>query len=94
MGIVFALSFCPVSAALFFGSLFSLAVKHQSMVIMPSVYGIGTAIPVLVFAFIIAFSANTIGKVFDAVTVFEKWARNSTAVVFILAGLYLIFMKT
>ncbi len=94
MGIVFALSFCPVSAALFFGSLFSLAIKHQSMVVIPSVYGIGTAIPVLAFAFIIAFSANIIGRVFNALTVFEKWARNATGIVFILAGLYLVFVKT
>jgi cytochrome c-type biogenesis protein len=94
MGIVFALSFCPVSAALFFGSLFSLAIKHQSMVILPSVYGIGTAIPVIAFAFILAFSANTIGRAFNALTVFEKWARNATGIVFILAGLYLVFMKT
>ena len=94
MGIVFALSFCPVSAALFFGSLFSLAIKHQSMVVLPSVYGIGTAIPVLAFAFILAFSANIIGRVFNALTVFEKWARSATGIVFILAGLYLVFMKT
>jgi cytochrome c-type biogenesis protein len=83
MGIVFALSFCPVSAALFFGSLFSLAIKHQSMVILPSFYGIGTAIPVLAFAFILAFSANIIGRVFSALTLFEKWARKATGIIFI-----------
>ncbi len=94
MGIIFALSFCPVSAALFFGSLFSLAIKHQSMVLLPSVYGIGTAIPVLAFAFIIAFSANTIGRVFDTLKIFEKCARNATGIIFILAGLYLVFTKT
>jgi cytochrome c-type biogenesis protein len=93
MGVVFALSFCPISAALFFGSLFSLAIKHQSMVILPSVYGIGTALPVLVFAFVIAFSANTIGKVFNTLKVFEKWARIATGIIFILAGLYLFFMN-
>lgn len=94
MGIVFALSFCPVSAALFFGSLFSLAIKQQSMVVLPAIYGIGTAIPVLAFAFILAFSANAIGRVFNILTVFEKWARNATGAIFILAGLYLVFMKT
>jgi len=93
MGIIFALSFCPVSAALFFGSLFSLAIKHQSMVVMPSVYGIGTAIPVLFFAFIIAFSANTIGRIFNTLKIFEKWTRIATGIIFICAGLYLIFMK-
>jgi threonine/homoserine/homoserine lactone efflux protein len=64
------------------------------MVVIPSVYGIGTAIPVLAFAFIIAFSANVIGRVFNALTVFEKWARNATGIIFILAGLYLVVMKT
>lgn len=93
MGFIFALSFCPVSAALFFGSLFSLAIKHQSMVVLPSVYGIGTAIPVLAFAFIFAFSANTIGRVFNTLIVFEKWARNATGIIFILAGLYLVFIN-
>jgi len=93
LGIIFAVSFCPVSAALFFGSLFSLAIKHHSMVILPSIYGIGTAIPVLIFAFIIAFSANIIGRVFNALTVFEEWARNTTGIIFICAGLYLIFVK-
>jgi cytochrome c biogenesis protein CcdA len=93
MGIIFAISFCPISAALFFGSLFSLAIKNQSMVIIPSVYGIGTALPVLVFAFIIAFSVNRIGRIFDALKVFEKWARISTGMIFILAGLYLVLIR-
>ena len=89
MGVVFALSFCPISAGLFFGSLFSLAMKHGSTILLPSLYGIGTAIPVLVFAFLLAFSANLVGKTFQKLTVFEIWARRITGLVFILAGGYL-----
>ncbi len=89
MGIIFALSFCPVSAGLFFGSLFSLAMQHRSPLLFPSLYGIGTAIPVLGFAFLLAFSANLVGKVFQKMTSFERWARRITAVICILAGLYL-----
>lgn len=88
LGIIFALSFCPISAALFFGSLFSLAVAHGSKIIMPSLFGIGTAIPVLAFAFLIAFSTHLVGKVYEKITAFELWARRGTAVVFILAGIY------
>lgn len=88
LGIVFALAFCPVSAALFFGSLFSLAITHHSRFIMPSLYGIGTAIPVLGFAFLLAFSTQLIGKAYPKVALFEVWARKITAVVFILAGIY------
>lgn len=89
LGVIFALSFCPPSAALFFGSLFSIAVKHGSRIIIPSIYGIGTALPVIIFAFIIAFATNQVGKVFNKLTIFEKWARRITAVVFIIAGIYL-----
>jgi cytochrome c biogenesis protein CcdA len=90
LGIVFALTFCPLSAALFFGSLIPLAVDGKSAVLMPSVYGIGTALPVIAFALVMAFSVKSIGKVFDKLTQMEKWARKLTAVVFIGAGIYLL----
>jgi len=89
MGILFALSFCPISAGLFFGSLFSLAMQRGSIILLPSLYGAGTALPVLVFAFLLAFSANLVGKTFHKLTIFERWARRITGVVVILAGLYI-----
>ncbi len=92
LGVIFALSFCPVSAALFFGSLFSLALKHESGVVLPSIYGIGTAIPVLGFAILMGVSASMVSKACNKVAVFEIWARRITAVVFILAGLYYFYI--
>lgn len=88
LGFLFALSFCPVSAALFFGSLIPLAVDHQSSVMMPIVYGVGTALPVVVFAVLIALGAKWVGTAFNKISVFEKWARRITAVAFILVGIY------
>lgn len=88
LGLLFALSFCPVSAALFFGSLIPLAVDHQSSIIMPTVYGIGTALPVVAFAILIALGTRFVGSVFNKIGVFEKWARRITAIVFILIGAY------
>jgi threonine/homoserine/homoserine lactone efflux protein len=90
LGIIFALTFCPLSAALFFGSLIPLAIDGKSAVLMPSVYGLGTALPVIAFAFVMAFGVKSIGRVFDKLTQIEKWARKLTAVVFIGAGLYLL----
>ena len=89
MGIIFALSFCPISAGLFFGSLFGLAMQRGSVVILPSLYGVGTALPVIAFAFLLAFSANRIGKVFDKLSAFEHWARRITGIIMIVAGVYL-----
>ena len=90
LGIFFALTFCPLSAALFFGSLIPLAIDGKSAVLMPSVYGLGTALPVIAFAFVMAFGVKSIGRVFDKLTLIEKWVRKLTAVVFIGAGLYLL----
>ena len=94
LGLVFALTFCPVSAALFFGSLIPLAVKHESSVLLPSLYGIGTALPVVVFSVILAFAANRLSKAFNVLTVIERWMRRVTAVVFIGVGGYycLVFL--
>lgn len=88
LGILFALSFCPVSAALFFGSLIPLSIKYDSNFIFPSLYGIGTALPVVAFAVILAFSAKTVGKVFNRITQVEYWSRMTTGVLFELIGIY------
>jgi len=88
LGFLFALSFCPVSAALFFGSLIPLAVKHESHFLMPVLYGIGTALPVFVFAILIAMGTRFVGTVFNRLTQFEIWARRLTGVIFILVGIY------
>ncbi len=90
LGIIFALTFCPPSAAIFFGSLFGLAMKHGSRFVIPATYGIGTALPVIVFAILLAFATNLVGKAFNKLTVFEKWARRITAVIFIIAGIYCV----
>jgi len=89
LGIIFALSFCPVSAALFFGSLIPLAVSRQSFILLPSLYGIGTGLPVLGFAILFAVSTKSVGVLFNRLTVFERWARLATGVIFIGVGIYL-----
>jgi len=88
LGIVFALTFCPVSAGLFFGSLVPLAADRGSPLLLPTLFGIGTALPVAVFAILPAVGAGWLAKALDRVQVFEIWARRITAVVFIGVGVY------
>lgn len=88
LGILFALSFCPMSAALFFGSLVPLAASGGSIVLMPSLYGIGTGLPVLLFAVLLANGIRSLGTMFRILTGIELWARRITGVVFILVGVY------
>lgn len=90
LGVIFALSFCPVSAALFFGSLISLAVEYHSKLIIPTMYGIGTGLPVVIFAIVIAFSMHKLGEIYHNITAFETWFRKITGTIFIIAGIYFI----
>lgn len=88
LGVLFALSFCPVSAGLFFAGLIPLAIKAESRLLVPTLYGFGTALPVLVFAFLIAFSVERMGKAFDRLSQVEKWIRAAVGVLFIVVGVY------
>ena len=88
LGIVFALTFCPTSAALFFGSLVPLSLKVNSSVVLPAVYGVGTALPVMIFAVILATSAQSVGKAYNVLAKIEWWARMLTGVIFVIVGLY------
>ncbi|MDY6863854.1 MAG: aromatic aminobenezylarsenical efflux permease ArsG family transporter [Thermodesulfobacteriota bacterium] len=90
LGILFALAFCPVSAAIFFGSLIPLSLKNESRIILPFIYGIGTGLPVLMFAVLIAISIKNIERVFKRVTIIEFWTRRVTGTIFILIGIYYI----
>lgn len=89
LGVLFALSFCPISAALFFGSLIPLAVAHESGILLPSVYGVGTGLPVMVMAVVVMLGARSLATMFNRLTAFERWARRITGVIFIGVGIYL-----
>lgn len=90
LGIVLALTFCPVSAALFFGSLIPLSVQHHSTLLFPAVYGIGTGLPVVVFAVLIAMGTQWVGRAFNRLTVFDRWARRITGIIFIAVGVHYV----
>jgi len=89
MGILFALSFCPVSAALFFGSLIPLAVRYESALALPALYGVGTGLPVIVFAWMLAAGARSLGAALDRLAQVERYARLATGGVFLAAGIYM-----
>jgi len=88
LGILFALAFCPVSAALFFGGLIPLAVKAQSGIGLPLIYGIGTGLPVLLFAFLVAAGTQYINNLYYRITKVEFYTKKVTGMIFIVIGIY------
>jgi cytochrome c-type biogenesis protein len=90
LGMLFALSFCPISAGLFFGSLIPLSVSSGSRIVVPALFGVGTGLPVVVFAILLGLGVRQLGQVFQALTRVERWARLSTGTVFIVIGVYFV----
>jgi len=88
LGAIFALAFCPVSAALFFGSLIPLALNSKAGILLPFIYGIGTGLPVLMFAIAIALGVTSMSHWFHKITKTEYYTRRITGIIFILVGLY------
>ncbi|MBN2474097.1 MAG: sulfite exporter TauE/SafE family protein [Pirellulales bacterium] len=109
LGVLFAVSFCPTSAAWFFGLLALVfgaeaeavtamlakigivlpeATLPGSVVVLPLIYGIGTAVPVLLVAFLLAYSAQSVGRTYNLLSKVEWWARMTTGWIFILLGVF------
>ena len=89
LGFLFALTFCPISAALFFGGVIPLSLEFKSRLILPLFFGIGTAAPVIGFAVIIAYSTRFAGIFFNKLSAAERWLRRITGGIFVFVGVYL-----
>ena len=88
LGMMFALAFCPYSGVMFFGVLVPLTFKSVGGLLLPPLFALGTGLPVITFAVLLAFSMQAVGKVFSAVQKIEKWLRYGVASIFILTGIY------
>jgi cytochrome c-type biogenesis protein len=90
LGIVFALAFCPYSGVLYFGMLVPLTVSSASGLYLPLVFAIATGIPVIIIAWVLAYTVSGIGGLYHKIKIFELWFRRVTAIVFIIVGIYYI----
>ncbi len=88
LGVVFALAFCPYSGVLYFGMLIPMTISSASGLILPPIFAIATGIPVIIFAYIIAYTISGIGKAYNSIKAFELWFRRLIAILFIIVGLY------
>ena len=88
LGMLFALAFCPTSAVFYFGMLIPMSATTASGWVLPAVFAVATALPVLAVAWILAFSAGSIGKFYGSVARVQKWVNIVVGVLFIAIGLY------
>ncbi len=92
MGVAFALAFCPFSGVLYFGVLIPMTIASPSGLLLPPLFSIATGLPVIVIAWIIAYSLSNVGKFYDGMKSFEKWFKRVIASVFIIVGIYYIYI--
>src|SRR6056297_1193865 len=90
LGIVFALAFCTYSGVLYFGMLIPMTVTSASGLYLPVVFALATGIPVIIFAWLIAYTVSGVGKVYNRLKNFEIWFRRVISILFIGVGIYYI----
>jgi cytochrome c-type biogenesis protein len=88
LGIIFALAFCPYSGVLYFGMLIPMSIANPSGLYLPVIFAVATGLPVIIIAWILAYSISSIGDFYNKLKSFEKWFRLMIAVLFIFTGLY------
>jgi cytochrome c-type biogenesis protein len=88
LGIAFALAFCPYSGVLYFGILIPMTISSASGLYLPMVFAFATGLPVIIIAWLLAYSVTGIGNFFNKVKAFETWFRRVVAFSFIVAGIY------
>jgi cytochrome c-type biogenesis protein len=93
LGFLFALAFCPVSAALFFGSLLPIAVQQESTWLLPAVFGVGSALPVLVFGILLTVARQTATRAFGRLQQCDRWLLPATGWLLVAVGIYLIIRQ-
>lgn len=90
LGILFALALCPPSAAIYFGSLLPLALEQHSPFLVPAVFGVVSALPVVVVAVLFAAGMRKIGAMFRRLTAVDRILRIATGIVFLVVGVVLM----
>ncbi|MBN1446331.1 MAG: sulfite exporter TauE/SafE family protein [Bacteroidetes bacterium] len=91
LGMLFALAFCPYSGVLYFVMLMPMIVASADGLYLPAVFAVATGLPVIIAAWLLAFTVSGIGSFYNRIKTFEKWFRRIVGVLFILTGIYLIW---
>ena len=92
LGMVFALAFCPYSGVLYFVMLIPITVASASGLYLPILFAIATGLPVIIFAWLLAYAVGNVGKLYNQIKSFELWFRRVVSVAFIGIGIYYVII--
>lgn len=92
IGILFALAFCPTSGVFYFGMLIPMSATATAGYLLPAVFAIATALPVLAVAWLLAFSVQLVGSFYGRMQTVQKWLNRIAGLLFITIGLYYCYI--
>ena len=92
IGVLFALAFCPYSGVLYFGMLMPLTLASPSGLLLPLIYAIATGLPVIIFAWLLAYAVGNVAQAYNRIKTFELWFRRVVAILFIGVGIYFVII--
>ena len=92
LGVLFALAFCPTSGVFYFGMLIPMSATATAGYLLPAVFAVATAIPVLVVAWILAFSVQQMSSFYGRIKTVQKWLNIIVGILFIVIGIYYCFV--
>lgn len=92
IGVLFALAFCPTSGVFYFGMLIPMSATATAGYLFPAVFAIATAIPVLIVAWILAFSVQLMSSFYGRIKTVQKWLNLIVGILFIVIGIYYCFV--
>lgn len=92
LGLLFALAFCPYSGVLYFGMLIPMVLAQPSGLLLLPTFAVATGLPVILLAYLLAFSVGSVGKTYNKIKTFEVWFRRIVAILFIITGFYFIWI--
>ena len=88
LGVLFAMAFCPSSGMFYFGMLIPMSATATMGYLLPVVFALATALPVLIVAWLLAFSMQEVGRFYGWMKGIERWTTIIVGVLFVLIGLY------
>lgn len=88
LGVLFSLAFCPTSGVLYFGVLMPLSAASTGGYLLPVVFALATALPVIIVSWILAYSISELGKFYNRMQTFQKYMNTIIALLFITVGIY------
>ena len=90
LGVIFAMSFCPFSAVLYFGMLIPLALKTHDGLVVPSIFALATGLPVIISSILLVKGVSKLSSMVNKAQSIEKTVRRLMATLFVAVGIYYI----